>query len=149
MNSITPAGEHEQRLTLSVDIFVPDHPDRTTTPIFAATRRKLIEHNPDACCYICGTTEGLELHHRIEWCDSNAVDFKKVAELVPEFDWSKFDQDHPETFIDSEYNANVIVCKKHHIGKDHGIHTLPIGLWILQKVKKDDFVFSPDEESVK
>ena len=142
-----PANEHLQKQTLTVQVFVPDHPDRTTTPIFAATRRKLIENNPDACCFICGCKDGLELHHYwVEWCDSTAVDYKAVAKLVPEFDWASFDETKPETFIDSEHNAKLVVCKKHHIGADHGIHALPYGLWLLQALKKDGFVFSPDEE---
>lgn len=141
-----PANEHEQKQTLTVDVFIPDHPDRTTTPIFAATRRKLIEHNPDACCYICGTKDNLELHHEvIEWCDSSAVNWDKVKYLVPEFPWETFDQDNPETFIDSEWNAKLVLCRKHHIMPDHGIHMLPKPLWLLQKIKKDTFIFSPDE----
>jgi hypothetical protein len=148
MTDIVPAGEHLQKQTLTVQVFVPDHPDRTTTPIFAATSRKLIEHNPDACCYICGTKEGLELHHQhVEWCDSTAVDWDAVKALVPDFDWATFDPTHPETFIDSEHNARLVLCKKHHVGADHGIHMLPEPLWRLQKIKRADFVFSPDEES--
>jgi hypothetical protein len=140
------AGEHLQKQTLTVQVFVPDHPDRTTTPIFAATRRKLIENNPDACCYICDGKDDLQLHHFwVEWCDSGAVDWAKVAEVVPDFDWANFDPAKPETFIDSEWNANLVLCSKHHIGGDHGIHTLPYGLWLLQRLKRPDFVFSPDE----
>ena len=142
-----PQGEHEQRLTISVDVFIPDHPDRTATPIFDATRRKLIEHDPDACCFICGTKENLELHHQIvEWCDSTAVNWDKVKAESPDFDWEAFDPNHPETFIDSEWNAKLVLCKKHHTGKDHGIHMLPEPIWRLQKLKKDEFIFSPDEE---
>ena len=148
MTDVAPivAGEHLQKQTLTVQVYVPDHPDRTTTPIFAATRRTLIETNPDACCYICGGKDDLELHHYwVEWCDSGAVDWKKVADLVPEFDWAHFDPEHPETFIDSEHNAKLVVDKKHHIGADHGIHSMPYGLWLLQKLKREDFVFSTDE----
>ncbi len=141
-----PIGEHEQKLTLSVDIYVPDHPDRTTTPIFAATRCKLIENNPDACCYICGCKTSLELHHAvIEWCDSLAVDWQKVALDVHGFDWKSFDETKVETFIDSEHNANMVLCKEHHTGKNHGIHCLPGPIWKLQKYKRNNFTFSPDE----
>jgi hypothetical protein len=142
-----PTNEHLQKQTLTVQVFIPDHPDRTTTPIFAATRRKLIGDNPAACCYICGAKDSLELHHRtVEWCDSSAVDWGKVAQEVPDFDWKDFDPTKPETFIDSEWNANLVVCKKHHTGLDHGIHMLPEPLWRLQKLKLETFVFSPDEE---
>lgn len=142
-----PVGEHLQKQTLTVQVFVPDHPDRTETPLFAATRRTLIEHNPEAECFICGIKTDLQLHHYwVEWCDSTAVDWKKVAEIVPAFDWATFDPTKPETFIDSPANAKLVVCSKHHIGSDHGIHTLPYGLWLLQRLKRPDFTFSPDEE---
>ncbi|MDB5358835.1 MAG: hypothetical protein JWO51_132 [Rhodospirillales bacterium] len=149
--SVAVPGEHEQRLTISIDVFVPDHPDRTTTPIFAATRRKLISNNPDACCWVCGKTEAelgqpLELHHDlVEWCDSLGVAWEKVKIDAPDFDWASFDPSKPETFIDSEHNAYLVLCKKHHTGKDHGKHMLPEPIWRMQRYKRDDFVFSPDE----
>lgn len=144
--------EHEQRLTLHIDIFVPNHPDRSESPIFRHTREKLIEKaDPPATCKVnnedCDHEHPLELHHSVvEWCDSNGVDWLKVAEACPDFDWKTFDPAHPETFIDSEYNANLVLCKKHHTGVDHGIHCLPLPIWNMQKFKRRDFVFSPDEE---
>lgn len=143
---MTPKDEHEQKQTLTVDVFVPDHPDRTASAIFASTRRELIEHNPGACCYICGSRDDLELHHQlIEWCDAGAVDWEKVKKDVPDFLWETFDPAKPETFIDSKWNAKLVLCKKHHTGKDHGIHMLPEPLWRLQRYKRADFIFSPDE----
>ena len=147
-----PAGEHEQRLTIAVDVFIPDHPDRSESPIFRATHRKLIGGNPDARCFIdnehCDREHPLELHHQhVEWCDSLGVDWTRVARLVPEFDWASFDPTKPETFIDSEYNANLVLCKRHHVGKDHGIHLLTYPTWIYQLTKRAAEIFSPDEES--
>jgi hypothetical protein len=139
-------GEHEQKITIQVDVFVPDHPDRTTTPIFAHSRKQLISDNPDACCEACGSKEDLELHHAlVEWCDSDGVDWDKVKLSAPEFDWGTFDPAHPETFIDSTRNAKQVLCKKHHTGQDHGIHYLPYPMWQMQKHKKESFVFAPDE----
>ena len=145
------AGEHLQKQTLTILVFAPDHPDRTSSAVFGRTRDKLIKHNPAAKCYIdnehCDHDHPMELHHQfVEWCDSEAVDWRKVAELCPDFEWEHFNPDHPETFVDSEANARMVLCKRHHVGKDHGIHMLPWPLWNLQKVKKKDFVFSPDEE---
>jgi hypothetical protein len=142
----TPTNEHEQKLTLSVDIFIPNHPDRANTPIFDATRKKLIANNPSACCWVCGCKDDLELHHElVEWCDSDGVDWEKVKLDAPDFDWASFDSAHPETFIDSEHNAKLVLCKKHHTGKDHGIHMLPYPTWLMQRHKRADFVFTPDE----
>lgn len=143
-------NEHEQKRTLSIDVFIPDHADRTNTPIFEATRRKLIMHNPNARCAVanghCDHEHPLELHHRhVEWCDSLGVDWERVKQLVPEFDWSTFDPAHPETFIDSEWNANLVLCKKHHTGVGHGIHCLDGPTWQMQMLQRPDFIFSPDE----
>ena len=144
------SGEHLQKQTLTIEVFAPDHPDRTESPVFKATRDKLIKNNPNAKCYIgnahCDHDHPLELHHSlVEWCDSNAVDWDKIKLLVSDFPWDKFDPAKPEDFIDSAWNANLVLCKKHHTGKDHGIHTLPVPLWELQKTMKTGFVFSPDE----
>jgi len=39
----------------------------------------------------------------------------------------------------------ILLCKKHHTGKDEGIHNLPFGLWELQRYLKDGVKFSPIE----
>lgn len=145
-----PTNEHELKKTIAVDVFVPDHLDRSNTPIFERTRKKLIVDNPNAVCAVnnghCDHDHPLELHHQhVEWCDSNGVDWAKVAAKVPGFDWSTFDPAHPETFIDSEWNANLVLCKKHHTGVDHGIHCLDGPTWGMQALQRADFVFSPDE----
>jgi hypothetical protein len=147
-----PVGEHEQKITVQVDVFVPDHPDRTESPIFRKARKLLIEDNPNACCFVnneeCDHDHPLELHHAIvEWCDADGIDWDKMKTLYPDFDWSTFDADHPEIFIDSAYNARLVLCKKHHTGQDHGIHFLPFPVWQMQKHKRASFIFSPDEEA--
>lgn len=143
-----PTGEHEQKLTIQVDVFIPDHPDRTESGIFRAARNKLIANNPAAKCWVDLGCEGdLELHHfHVEWCDADGVDWERMKVLHPAFDWTTFDPAHPETFIDSAYNASLVLCRKHHIGKDHGIHFLPYPTWLMQRNRRPDFVFSPDEE---
>lgn len=145
-----PANEHELKKTITVDVFVPNHPDRSSTPIFERTRKKLIVDNPNATCAVnnghCDHEHPLELHHQhVEWCDSSGVDWAKVALKVPGFDWATFDPAHPETFIDSEWNANLVLCKKHHTGVDHGIHCLDGPTWGMQALQRTDFMFSPDE----
>lgn len=150
-NHEIPKGEHEQRMTISIDVFVPDHPDRTESPIFRHTRDKLIKDNSMAVCEVnnadCDHDHPLELHHdMVEWCDSEGVDWDKIKKDCPEFPWETFDPAHPEQFIDSEFNAKRVLCKKHHTGKDHGIHFLPMPIWQMQKYKRDDFILTPDEE---
>lgn len=144
-----PTNEHEQKRTLTIDVFIPDHPDRSNTPVFEKTRRALIQ--PESKCEIdnadCDYSKPLELHHNVvEWADSLGVDWEKIKHTVPDFDWSSFDPAHPETFIDSHWNANRVLCKKHHTGEDHGIHCMDYPTWQMQKFKRDDFIMTPDEE---
>lgn len=146
-----PAHEHEQKETFTIDVYLPDHPDRTTSPVFRATRKKLIVDNPHARCEVnneeCDLTHPLELHHDlVEWADANGVDWAKMQALCPEFNWAAFNPARPETFIDSEFNAKRILCKRHHTGADRGIHMLPYPIWRMQLVKRDDFVFAPGDK---
>lgn len=155
------SGEHELKSTLSVDVYAPDHPDRTGTPIFDATRKKLIGDNAGTKCefnnHHCDLDHPLELHHKhVEWCRSNSIDWGNMDDLgfaalvadVPEFPWNTLDPSKPEMFIDSEYNACQVLCKKHHTGKDHGKHSLDEPTWISQKYQKASFTFSPDEAAL-
>lgn len=149
---VAPTNEHELKRTLSIDVFAPNHPDRTGTPLFDRTHKELIGDNPNAVCEVnnghCDHVNPLELHHNhVEWCDSLGVDWEKVKKDVPDFDWASFDPTKPETFIDSKWNAYRVLCKKHHTGKDHGIHMTDGPTWQMQKYQRADFVFSPDEEA--
>lgn len=151
-NIVVPAGEHEQKRTLTIVRFIPDHPDRKGTPVFEHTRKELIANNPDARCEInnedCDHDHPLELHHdHVEWCDTGDADWEKVKKDVPDFDWASFDQTKPETFVDSKWNAKRVLCKKHHTGEDHGIHCLDYPTWQAQKYKRDGFIMTPDEEA--
>lgn len=138
------AGEHNLRQTLNVDVWYPDHPPRTESTTFAATRRKLIESGLGEC-YICGCKDDLEAHHwHVEWAFAEAVDWDKVKSLHPSYDWTGFKT--AEDFVDHEYNM-VVLCEKHHRHKNHGIHNLPYPIWIMQKHVKAGFqLFGPDDQ---
>lgn len=135
-------NEHEMREQITIDIFYPDHSPRTESPLFTQTKHHLIKvlNTP---CWICGSKENREVHHfHVEWADADGVDWDKMRTLHPNFPWSTFKE--PKDFVDSEYNM-MVLCEKHHRGKDHGIHLLPYPIWIMQREQKADFVFAPDE----
>jgi hypothetical protein len=135
-------NEHEQKLTLSVDIYYPDHEPRTESSLFARTKHHLVKVL-DTPCWICGSKDQREVHHfHAEWADAEGIDWDRMRVLHPNFPWSTFTK--AEDFIDSEYNM-LVLCKKHHTGKDHGIHMLPYPIWIMQRNARADFQFSPDE----
>lgn len=146
-----PANEHEQKLTLSIDILDPNHGDRKEegeSDTYRRSRHLLVNVQKQGC-FICGTREQLETHHQyVEWYQANGTDFgpgSKLRNDHPNFPWETFRK--PEDFVDSTYNL-LVLCKRHHTGKNHGIHMLPHGIWLYQKYKLASEVFSPDELQV-
>lgn len=135
-------SEHEVKLTMTVDLFYPDHPPRTESPLFARTKHHLVSVL-DTPCRVCGTKELREVHHfHAEWADADGIDWDHMRVIHPLFDWSTFKD--ASDFIDSEYNM-MVLCQKHHRHVDHGIHNLPYPDWIMQENKLSSFQFTPDE----
>jgi hypothetical protein len=149
---------HEEKLTLTVDINVPGHDERTATPLFVRSRKLLIKREGGRC-WICGRTADeagpLEAHHYpIERCLANMIGWKLFrlqcesgmwGEHAKAFDWSTFDPDDPYTFVDNMEVNGLLLCKAHHTGKDEGIHDLPHPLWVAQKIGKEGYKFSDVE----
>jgi len=135
-----PQHEHEFNETISIDVYYPDHQQRTESDLFARTKHKLINVQ-NVPCFICGTYDLREVHHyHIEWAFANAVDWNKMKSIHPLFDWSTYKT--PEDFVDSEYNM-MILCQNHHRHKDTGIHMLPYPIWIVQKTLLANFDLLP------
>lgn len=140
--STAPKGEHEVHETISIDVFYPDHPPRKESALFKRTKNHLVAVM-DTPCWICGAMKSREVHHfHAEWADADGIDWDKMRVLHPNFPWSMFKES--TDFIDSEYNM-MVLCEKHHRGKNHGIHVLPYPIWIMQRDQRADFIFSLDE----
>jgi hypothetical protein len=169
-----PSKEHELKASLKEDVFYPDHPERTESPTFRATKRAM--KLDDYRCSVCGTSDKIEDHHRFfEWAYSDAIDWvwvKGVAtnaidtmwshelqatvpipkrhliwdliRLTQDFDWANFDTSKPELFVDSPSNMWPL-CEKHHRAGDHGIHSESYPIWNVQAFLKPGFIYSPDE----
>ncbi len=87
---------HEEKETLSVDINIPGHDPRTTTPLFLNTK-KLLHERDGAQCWLCGCTaeesgEPLESHHypiersladMIDWNLFRLIVWKVNGEVMP------------------------------------------------------------------
>ena len=128
-------NEHEFKENIVIDIYYPDHSDRSTSNLFLRTKHHLVDVL-DTPCWICSTKENREVHHyHVEWAFSDAVDWDIMKVVHPTFDWSKFKI--AEDFVDSEFNM-MILCQLHHRGKDAGIHYLPYPIWIAQKILKKE-----------
>lgn len=171
---------HEEKETLAVDINLPGHDPRTTTPLFVHSKKEL-EVTEGGRCYICNCTADeagpLEAHHHpIERSLAEMVDWELVyrdaiaGHLGPAaqaFNWDGFfqgcgkeivpgrDITHPQAirripkdpylFVDDMRVNGRLLCKKHHIGKDEGIHAMPYPLWIIQRYAKEGYQFSSVE----
>ena len=149
---------HEEKETLSVEVNIPGHADRVTTSIFTHTRKQLIERDGGKC-WICGAQDhAIEAHHYpIERSLAEMVDWELVKrdalagdlgltqaqrDAAKCFDWS---QANIYAFVDNMLVNGVLLCKKHHIGKDEGIHAMPHPLWVAQRYAKEGYKFSDVE----
>lgn len=74
-----PHGEHEVKSTIVDDSFADDHPPRTDSPTFTATKKTL---HGQRCC-ISGHTETVEQHHAtLEYSLQFGVDWYKVKGIA-------------------------------------------------------------------
>jgi hypothetical protein len=141
---------HEQTETLTVDVNIPGHEERTTTALFRNSKKALVLRESGRC-FICGcnaeeTGHPMEAHHHpIERSMANMIDWELVKPFFPHFDWSSFDPADPYTFVDDMTVNGLLLCKAHHTGKDEGIHDMPYPLWIAQKFGREGYQFSPIE----
>ena len=146
---MTAQEVHEEKNTFQVDVFLPGHDPRTTTALFTSSKKKLLSKITQ--CFICGDNAeqaGLPLeahHYPIERCFANAMDWELVKKDFPNFAWESFNVEDPYTFVDDMEVNGVLLCKKHHTGKDEGVHCLPHPIWIAQKYCKAGYKFSDVE----
>jgi len=152
------AAAHVERETLQVDVNLPEHTARGgATAIFRTTRAEVLAANPR--CWLTGMTAEesgapLELHHfPVERCFAEAglVDWVLFADRAKRgdygsgpqsFDWSSFDPDHWESFVDNMHHNGRALAKTHHTGADMGVHTVPEPIWLAQGFVKDGTPFN-------
>lgn len=77
---VVPAGEHEVHETFTVDIFYPDHDDRTESSVFRETKRK--GHAADLRCSFSGQKHPEYHHCFVEWADTNAIDWHALRDIA-------------------------------------------------------------------
>ncbi len=162
MSDVT--ATHEEKETLTIDVNLPGHDARVTTPLFTRTRHALIAREGDRC-FVCGRTPAEsghpnEAHHVwIERCLAEGVDWSYFREKVFALesmitgaaDYCRANPmiDDIMSFVDDQTVNGLLLCKEHHTsdGKDIpcGIHTMPFPLWFFQAYGKDGFQFTKTE----
>lgn len=150
---------HEEKNTFQVDVYLPGHDPRVTTPLFRKSRLALIEREGGRC-WISGMTaetsgHPLEAHHfPIERSLAELIDWDRFRKdcvrgiwgpHAQAFDWASFDPANPYTFVDDMTVNGMLLAKQFHIGKDEGIHCLPHPIWLAQRYAKEGYKFSDVE----
>ena len=133
----TQIQAHIQTVTIHIAEHYPSHEPRTEDPhykYFNAARKRLADLGK-LVCWICGTTEQVELHHSmVEFALSNGVDIQKFETLYPEFGITTDEQFL--WWVEGEGNLTPL-CKLHHTGI-LGVHVLPYPVWEPQRFWKHE-----------
>jgi hypothetical protein len=144
--------EHERKRHLTEILIYPDHKERTESAEFRRTKKRL-KKDGHYRCYICGSTENLQVHHyACEWALENSVDFKKMKAFCEEWDpygYGRLLKNVPITDVDDIRNA-LVLCQEHHTGGmtdgvANGIHNITFPAWIIQKLALDGEEPVPDD----
>jgi len=114
LGRLVPKHEHRVRETLHVDIYYPDHEERSESSVFRDTKEA--GHTQGLRCAFSGQPSP-EYHHLfIEWADTNAVDWELVKQIgtgevkrLPVLH-PKTDQPTTETYP-AEHSWVWLVCK--------------------------------------
>lgn len=132
--------EHVMTKTITETYIDPDHAERSESSEFRKSKQRLKEDGHYRC-YVCGTTEMLQVHHRAsEWMFANIVDYDKLKAFCEEWDvygYGKLLQHRPITSVDDIRNQ-LVLCRKHHIEKGTGIHEMTFPVFLMQKLAKVD-----------
>lgn len=134
---------HMEKRTLHDYSVDPDHAERNESQDFRDAKKRLKEDGHFQC-YICQSTEKLQVHHRAsEFMFANVVDFDLLKEFCEEWDvygYGKLLKNKPITTVDDVRNQ-MVLCQPHHTGVNHedgnggtGIHSATFPTWIMQKL---------------
>jgi hypothetical protein len=134
---------HIESRTIKDFVIDPDHGQRSESEVFRKAKQRLKEDGHFKC-YICGSTEHLQVHHRAsEYMFKNITDYDKLKEFCEEWDlygYGRLLKNQPINTVD-DIRCQMVLCQKHHTGVDHennktgtGIHDLTFPSWIIQKL---------------
>ncbi len=140
--------EHFKEGTFEEQYWIPAHNERRESSQFKKNKQ-FIRDECGAPCWVCGSKTDLEVHHVFEWAFWNALDPKKVTNILKAIEF--YDEDYvakakepdklhahlaglskTKKFVDTPDDARnlVVLCKEHHRLKYSGIHTVSFPLWL-------------------
>ena len=139
---------HFKKGTFEEKYWIPAHNRRRESSAFRKNKA-FIRDECGAPCWVCGSTEDREVHHVFEWAFWNALDPRKVTNILNAIEF--YDDDYvgkaadpgkldahlkalraKKPIIDSPDDARnlVVFCRQHHRLKHTGIHTISFPLWL-------------------
>ena len=141
--------EHFKTGTFEEKYWLPEHNDRRESALFKRNK-EFIRDECGAPCWICGSKEDREVHHIFEWSFWNALNPKKVTNVLNAIEF--YDEDYTsradkadklrdsirqleksKPIIDTvdDIRNLVVLCRTHHRLKYTGIHTLTFPTWLV------------------
>lgn len=129
--------EHKIERTITEVVYVPAHAKRIESKEFKVAKRRL-KSDGHYKCFVGADCEGeLEVHHfgceYSLWNDCDPEKLKEYLELWDIYGYSKLLKHMPITSVDDIRNL-MVLCRKHHIEKDTGIHMSTLPVWNIQKL---------------
>lgn len=140
--------EHFKQGTFEEQYWIPAHNDRRESSLFRKNK-KFIRDECGAPCWVCNSTEDLEVHHVFEWAFWNALDPRKVTNILNAIEFYDDDyvskapgSDKLRTYLDGlsrdkqvidtpdDARNLVVLCRVHHRLKFTGIHTISFPIWL-------------------
>jgi hypothetical protein len=140
--------EHFKKGTFEEQYWLPEHNDRRESALFKRNK-KFIRDECGAPCWVCGSKEDREVHHVFEWAFWNALDPRKVTNVLNAIEFydedyiSKADKvnklrtrirrlEQSKPIIDTvdDIRNLVVLCREHHRLKYTGIHTITFPTWL-------------------
>jgi hypothetical protein len=148
---------HEEKNTFIIDVELPGHEARVTTPLFSRTRDELIKREGNRS-FVTGKSEEevgspLEAHHFfIERCLAEGCDWSEFCKYIDRLKGlvdraDAFCKANPNLadiydFVDDMTVNGMLIEKPLHTGAGLGIHAMPFPLWQFNLHGKQGFKFS-------
>jgi hypothetical protein len=141
-------AEHFKKGTFDEQYWIPQHNKRRESALFRKNK-KFVRDECGAPCWVCGKKKDCEVHHVFEWAFWNAMDPKKVTNILQAIEF--YDNDYVgkakkagklrkelervsklKPYLDTPDDIRnlVVICRKHHRLKFTGVHTITFPIWL-------------------
>ncbi|MFC1558541.1 hypothetical protein ACFL40_04210 [candidate division KSB1 bacterium] len=140
--------EHFKKGTFEEQYWLPAHNDRRESALFRRNK-KFIRDKCGAPCWVCSSKKNREVHHIFEWSFWNALDPRKVTNILKAIEFydedytgkateskklqaaiDKIEKKKPIIDTPDDIRNLVVFCRKHHRLKFTGLHTITFPIWL-------------------